>query len=105
MPFHRPIPENKQPGKASGGLSAYVEAEKLMQIAFVLPSAVVLGWLGGAWLDSKLHQSWIVLVGIILGSIAGLTSAIRMALAASASTKTEDKAGNGNEDGQSGDES
>ena len=37
MPFHRPIPESKPPAKASGGLAAYIEAEKLMHIAFVLP--------------------------------------------------------------------
>jgi F0F1-type ATP synthase assembly protein I len=91
MPFNRPIPESKLPRKASSGLGAYVEAEKLMQIAIVLPSAVFIGWLAGAWLDNRLHHSWITLVGIILGSIAGLTAAVRMALAAVADPKTEKK--------------
>jgi hypothetical protein len=62
MPFHRAIPESKPPAKATSGLGAYVEAEKLLQIAFVLPSAVVIGWLGGALADHLLHQKWIVIV-------------------------------------------
>jgi F0F1-type ATP synthase assembly protein I len=105
MPFNRPIPNSKPPSQLKSGVDAWVQAEKLMQIALVLPSAVVTGWLGGAWLDSRLHQTWIVLVGVLLGSIAGLTSAIRMAMAAGANPKTENKAGNGNESGSSGDES
>jgi ATP synthase protein I len=105
MPFNRPIPNSKPPSQLKSGVDAWVQAEKLMQIALVLPSAVVIGWLGGAWLDSRLHQSWIVLVGVLLGSIAGLTSAIRLAMAAGANPKTENKAGNGNESGSSGDES
>jgi F0F1-type ATP synthase assembly protein I len=105
MPFNRPIPNSKPPSQLKSGVDAWVQAEKLMQIALVLPSAVVIGWLGGAWLDSRLHQTWIVLVGVLLGSIAGLTSAIRLAMAAGANPKTENKAGNGNESGSSGDES
>jgi hypothetical protein len=37
-----------------------------LQIAFVLPSAMIIGWLGGAWADSKLHQKWITIVGVSL---------------------------------------
>ena len=42
MPFQRPIPESKPPEKNSGALAGYIEAEKLMQIAFVLPAAVAI---------------------------------------------------------------
>jgi F0F1-type ATP synthase assembly protein I len=80
MPFNRPIPESKLPKKASSGLSAYVEAEKLIHIAFVLPSAVVIGWAIGWWLDRHLHQSWIEIAGVIFGSVSGLTYMIRMAM-------------------------
>jgi F0F1-type ATP synthase assembly protein I len=89
MPIDPPSPDRKPRSKNSTGLQSLVEAEKLMQIALVLPSGVVIGWLAGAWLDSRLHQTWIVMVGIVLGSIAGLVSAIRMALAAGAGPKSE----------------
>ena len=100
MPFHRAIPESKQPAKKPGGLRAYVEAEKLMQIAFVLPSAVLIGWLGGAFADHLLHQKWIMIVGIILGSISGLVFVIQTAVAAEKSSVREDDDQNGN--GQDG---
>ena len=80
MPFNRPIPESKLPKKASSGLGAYVEAEKLVQIAFVLPSAVVIGWAIGWYADQRLHQSWIEIAGAIFGCISGLTYMIRMAM-------------------------
>jgi ATP synthase protein I len=69
-------------GKRSGGLDALVKAEKLSQIAFVLPVSVVVGWGAGVLLDKWLHQHWIYIVGLILGSIAGLVEAVRLALRA-----------------------
>jgi ATP synthase protein I len=93
MPFHRAIPESKPPAKAAGGFASLVEAEKLMQIAFVLPSAVVIGWLLGWWADNHFHQSWIALAGIVLGSIAGMVSAIRMAVGSMANPKKEKMSG------------
>jgi F0F1-type ATP synthase assembly protein I len=105
MPFNRPIPDSKTRSKSSSVFASYVQAEKLMQIALVMPCAVLIGWGCGVWLDSRLHQSWIALAGIALGSIAGLTSAIRLAMAAGADSKTESKTGNGTEKGSSGRES
>jgi F0F1-type ATP synthase assembly protein I len=99
MPFNNPIPESRSRTKQSGMFSGLVQAESLMQIAIILPSAVFIGWLGGAWLDSKLHQDWIALVGIILGSIAGLSAAIRMAMAAGAGPKNANPASTGTEKG------
>lgn len=66
----------------SAGLESLVEAEKLLQIAILLPSAAFIGWLVGAWLDSRLHQTWIGPVGIVFGGIAGIVHVIRLALAA-----------------------
>ena len=37
MPFNRPIPDAKPRGKSSSALASLVEAEKMMQIAFLLP--------------------------------------------------------------------
>jgi F0F1-type ATP synthase assembly protein I len=105
MPYNRPIPDDKPRDKASKGLvEGLVQAEKMMQIALVLPSAVLIGWLGGMWLDKRLHQSWITLAGFILGSISGLASAIRMAMAGAADPKSEDKNGNGTKKGSPGGE-
>jgi F0F1-type ATP synthase assembly protein I len=95
MPFNRPIPDRKPGDKTSMGVQGLVQAEKVVQIALVLPSAVLIGWLGGAWLAGRLHQPWITLAGFILGSIAGMVSAIRMAISYGANPKTENTNGNG----------
>ncbi len=79
MPFHNPIPSQPPP---KSGLKGLAQTERLVQIALVLPIAVLIGWFFGAALDRWLHQSWITLVGIILGMIAGMLEAVRMALAA-----------------------
>ena len=81
MPYHRPIPGSEQRGKASSVVDAIVQAEKLIQIAFVLPCAVFIGWLAGAWLDKRLHQHWISLVGLVFGGASGLVYVVRLALA------------------------
>ena len=51
----------------SGGMDTLLRAEKLTQIAFILPAAVLVGWLIGAGLDRWLHTGWIYLAGIVLG--------------------------------------
>ena len=61
-------------------LAAYIETEKLLEIAFVLPAAVAIGWVFGAWADHLFHQSWIMIAGVIFGSVSGLTFMIRMAM-------------------------
>lgn len=80
MTYHNPIPERKDGGGLADVAKTYVQVEKVAQIAIVLPCAVLIGWLGGAWLDSHLHQSWIAVVGFVLGCAAGLSAAIRMAM-------------------------
>jgi hypothetical protein len=97
MPFNRPIPESKPRTKPASALASLVEAEKMMQIAILLPAAAFIGWLAGAWLDSRLHQSWIGLAGIIFGGVSGLVYVIRLAMAAG--VKTADAAGEGNKSG------
>lgn len=83
MPFHRPIPNAKPYGKGRSFIRIWAQAEKLMQVALILPCSAFIGWLGGVWLDRLLHQSWIQLVGIVFGGISGLIYVIRMAIAAS----------------------
>jgi hypothetical protein len=82
MPWNRPIPDSNPRGKASGIVDAIVQAEKLIQVALVLPCAAFIGWLGGAWLDSRLHQHWIGAVGVMFGGASGLVYVVRLALAA-----------------------
>ncbi|MGD0787167.1 MAG: AtpZ/AtpI family protein [Terracidiphilus sp.] len=103
MPFNRPIPQSKPRAKSPSALATLVEAEKLMQIAILLPSSAFIGWLAGAWLDSRLHQEWIAVAGIIFGGVAGLVYVIRLVLAAGVKTAGGRNA-NGAEPGKGGSE-
>jgi F0F1-type ATP synthase assembly protein I len=80
MPFHRPIPNGNRSRPPSSGIASLVEAEKLMQIAILLPSAAFVGWIGGFLADKWLHQTWIATVGIVFGGISGLVYVVRLAL-------------------------
>lgn len=110
--YHRPIPERKPHGKAGadeppnggvggGMINAWVQAEKMMQIALMLPSAGFIGWLAGYGLDRWLHQTWIGMSGAIFGIIAGLVGAVRMAMVYNADPTSEKSNENGNEMGKS----
>ncbi len=105
MPFQRPIPDPKPRPRRSTALESLVQAEKLMQIAILLPSAAFIGWLAGAWLDSRLHQSWIGPVGIVFGGIAGLVHVIRMVMAAGRDSGARDHNGDDHKNGSPGDKS
>ena len=72
-------PDPKPAGRrTSRAVDSIVRAERLTQIAFILPVSVVIGWLGGAALDKWLHQHWIYLVGIIFGAVAGFVQIFRL---------------------------
>lgn len=71
-----PSPDRKT-SQVTDGL---IKAERMMQVAFILPAAVLVGWLAGAGLDKWLHQHWIYLVGIILGCVAGFIQIFRLVL-------------------------
>lgn len=119
MPFNPPIPESKLRRKAAGAgqddqagqglfagsglIGAWVQAEKLIQIALMLPCAGFIGWLIGAGLDRWLHQTWIATAGIVLGIISGLVGAVQMAIFYANNPKLKDKNGDGTENGSSGD--
>jgi ATP synthase protein I len=105
VPYHNPIPEKKQSSGSSGGtgmsgmFGAWVQAEKMMQIVLLLPSAAFIGWLAGYGLDRWLHQSWIAMAGIMFGIVAGLVGAIRMAIAYGAASGPADQNDNRSGDG------
>jgi F0F1-type ATP synthase assembly protein I len=69
-----PTPESKN---TRGKENAWVQVGRYSQLALVLPSATIVGWLLGTGLDHWLHTSWISIVGLLLGSAAGLIEVIR----------------------------
>jgi len=81
MPYHRPISDPKRTSKMPEGVGAIVQAEKMIQIAILLPCSAFIGWLAGAWLDERFHQAWIAFAGILFGGFAGLVYVVRLALA------------------------
>jgi ATP synthase protein I len=90
MPYNRPIPDPEPRRKTSSGIETLVQAEKLMQIAILLPSAAFIGWLLGAWADRAWHQSWLGLAGMVFGGISGLVYVVRLVI----TTGTNDGKGN-----------
>jgi F0F1-type ATP synthase assembly protein I len=76
--FNRPIPESNAPRRPGGRYSSLVEAEKMVQIAILLPASTVIGWLFGAWLDERFHQAWMGLAGLLFGGFSGLYYVIRL---------------------------
>lgn len=55
-----------------------VTLARYSEIAFIFPAATVAGWLLGVGLDHWLHTSWLYIVGLLLGIIAGFVQLIRM---------------------------
>jgi F0F1-type ATP synthase assembly protein I len=68
-----PPSNNDSPGKKS----MLVQLANYSQLAFIFPAATVVGWLIGLGLDHWLHTTWLYLVGLILGIIAGFVELIR----------------------------
>jgi len=52
---------------------------RYLQIGFALPAATLLGWFVGSLLDRRFHTSWLYMVGLIVGSVAGFIGLIRIA--------------------------
>jgi hypothetical protein len=84
----------------SSGMGSLIEAEKLMQVAFVLPTALVICWALGWWLANRTHQKWIEIAGIVFGCIVGLVYVIQMAIAVEKRTSMRDESRNENRKGR-----
>ncbi len=74
-----PSPPAKSPSKDSP-LQSLVRVESLIQLALLLPAAVVIGWAIGLALDRWLHQHWINILGLIAGAVAGFVQIFRVVL-------------------------
>ena len=61
-----------------------------MQVAFVLPTALVICWFLGWWLAGKTHQKWLEIAGIVFGCVVGLFYVIQMAIAVEKKTSSMD---------------
>ena len=81
MPYNRSIPDSNKRGKGSALVDSMVQAEKMIQIALMLPCAAFIGWLAGAGLDKLFHQTWITMAGVVFGILAGLVGAVRLTIA------------------------
>ena len=91
MAFTRPNPNAKKSKVYPSGMKTLVEAEKMMQIAILLPCAAFIGWLLGYWLGSVLHQAWMPTAGIIFGGVSGLVYVVRLVMTTkTAVTKPEE---------------
>lgn len=90
MPQDSPIPEPKSP-KPSALTQGIAGAERLIEIAFIMPAALVIGWLIGAGLDKWLHQHWIYILGIVFGFVAGFIEVLRSAIRYSNKSSKEDR--------------
>jgi len=55
-------------------------AARYSEMAFVVPAGVVVGYLGGRWLDGRFGTHWIYIVGVILGATGGLVHVVRLLL-------------------------
>ncbi len=92
-----PQPQPGKPKGKNGSMQALLKAERLTQIAFILPISVAVGWLLGVLLDKALHQHWIYIAGLVLGTLAGFVQLFRMIAdpSTAAATAYDFKAGKG----------
>jgi len=61
--------------------TAWVQMGNYAQLAIVFPAATLIGWLIGSACDRWLHTTWLYIVGLILGIVAGFLELIRTASA------------------------
>jgi len=66
------------PDNSSNKKNLWVQLGQYSQIAFIFPASTVAGWLIGVALDHWLHTTWLYIVGLILGIVAGFVELIRL---------------------------
>jgi F0F1-type ATP synthase assembly protein I len=59
--------------------NSWVQMANYAQLAVIFPAATVVGWLIGVALDRWLHTTWLYIVGLLLGIVAGFVELIRTA--------------------------
>jgi len=76
-------PERQQSETPEQKRSVWLLVAKYGHVGFILPACVFVGLMIGAALDKWLGTKSLILVGIILGSIAGFVELIRVMMKAS----------------------
>jgi len=61
----------------NGDKNFWITVARYSQLAMALPAATVAGLLVGYALDKWLHTTWLYLVGLILGIVAGFVELVR----------------------------
>jgi F0F1-type ATP synthase assembly protein I len=67
------------PDQQGDDRNPWVGVARYSEIGFIIPAAVLLGFLLGKLLDYWLHTHWIFIAGVIFGSVLGFAEMIRMA--------------------------
>ena len=70
-------PNNKSGDRDDSGGTNWTQMANYAQLAFVFPAATVIGWLIGVALDKWLHTTWLYIVGLLFGIVAGFVELIR----------------------------
>ncbi|MFI5110453.1 MAG: AtpZ/AtpI family protein [Terriglobales bacterium] len=73
------MPEPPQPPEKKDPL---VSLARYSEIGFIIPAAILLGFILGKLLDYWLHTKWLYLVGLLFGAVVGFWQMIQMATSA-----------------------
>lgn len=68
--------QNRQDRKSN----PWVTVARYSEIGFIIPAAIVVGYIFGALLDHWLHTTWLSVAGLIFGVVAGFVQMVRMAI-------------------------
>ncbi len=77
MPSEEPSRDEQNNSCKPQDKNNWVQMGNYAQLAFAFPAATAVGWLIGVGLDKWLHTTWIYIVGLLLGIIAGFVELIR----------------------------
>ena len=78
MPADTPDPAEQKPSPGnSSNKTNWVQVGNYAQLAFLFPAATLVGWLIGVALDRWLHTTWLYIVGLLFGILAGFVELIR----------------------------
>jgi F0F1-type ATP synthase assembly protein I len=58
----------------------WLQVSRFLELGVLLPACTFVGWLAGAGLDKWLHTSWLYLVGLLLGTVAGFVQLVKMVI-------------------------
>ena len=78
-----PDPELQKNGSKPSSLATLA---RYSEIGFIIPAAVIAGWVLGKLLDYWLGTTWIYIAGVIFGVIVGFIQLIRMVIRAQKET-------------------